>query len=470
MKDFTIHDETYKGRWWAEGNHVLLTTKHPENDEPVAWTRQYNRSGFSELPAGSRWNDGSFHAIGTSVYWWSTTPDGESIKAHMSSLHTWFAKYGNNQHHKRSGFCIRLIRDEDNQGGNATTLKHAGETRAKSFGDPDTIDVLVVTGGLGIDRDQFFDLLEDYHDVKCVEFPLKDESEVFEDISDWKYDVLLLYNATQEIPQKRRDNFVSLLKDKGIGLVVVHHAQAAFQSWHEFHKINGSAFIYYDVQIDGKPWPHSKCKGGMDIPVTVCDKEHPITRGLTDFRVLDETYKGRWWAEDNHVLLTTDHPSNDKPIAWTRQYGQARVFNIQLGHDYHAYEVPQYRDLIIRGIRWTAGAPSAADKPRAELRQTSGSIDVLVDGKPFTRYIYQLDPAKPLAAEKVLFTKPMLHPLRTPSGITVTRGWPFERIEGESPDHPHHAGSSSPMTCLTATGSGTTARSPCPPSSMSRLK
>lgn len=323
---------------------------------------------------------------------------------------------------------------------NATTLQLASKTQVRSFGDPDKIDVLVVTGGLGIDRDQFFNIFNDCRDIKCVEFPLKDESEVFEDISDWKYDVLLLYNATQDISQKRRDNFVSLLKDKGIGLVVVHHAQAAFQGWHEFHKINGTAFIYFDVQIDGKPWPHSKCKGGMDIPVTVCDREHPITRGLTDFRVLDETYKGRWWAEDNHVLLTTDHPGNDKPIAWTRSYGRSRVFNIQLGHDHHAYDVPQYSEMIIRSVRWAAGIPDDADKPKVELRQTSGSIDVLVDGKPFTSYVFQIDPAKPLADEKLLLTKPVLHPLRTPSGIKVTRGWPFEKIEGESPDHPHHMG------------------------------
>jgi len=334
-------DWIYKTR--DEGENPVsiegLAGKNPETN---------NKSGFSALPAGCRWCDGSFHAIGTSQYWWSATPYND-VNGYMSSVHTWFAKYGDNNHKKRSGFSIRLIRDENNKGSKAATMI------PESFGDPNKIDVLVVTGGLGIDRDQFFALFNGRDEFRFVEYPLKDESEVFEDISDWKYDVLMLYNATQEISQKRRDNFVSLLKDKGIGLVVVHHAQAAFQNWLEFHKINGSAFIYYDVQIDGKLWPHSKCKGGMDIPVTICDKQHPITRGLTDFRVLDETYKGRWWAEDNHVLLTTDHPGNDKPIAWTRQYGKSRVFNIQLGHDYHTYEVPQYRDLIIRGICWTDG-------------------------------------------------------------------------------------------------------------------
>jgi uncharacterized protein (TIGR02145 family) len=80
-----------------------------------------NRSGFSALPTGSRWNDGSFHAIGTSLYLWSTTPDTSIIKAHMSSVHTWYAKYGNNQHHKRSGFCIRLVRDVAGQTNESVT-------------------------------------------------------------------------------------------------------------------------------------------------------------------------------------------------------------------------------------------------------------------------------------------------------------------------------------------------------------
>jgi uncharacterized protein len=358
----------------------------------------------------------------------------------MSSVHTWYAKYGNNQHHKRSGFCIRLIRDEANAGGNATTLQPAPATQTKSFGNPDKIDVLVVTGGHHFDREPFFDMFKGCDDIRHVEHPLKDESEVFEDLSDWDYDVVLLYNMTQNISPKRQDNFVRLLKDKGVGVVVVHHAQAAFQSWPEFHQIIGTAYIYFDVEIDGKLWPHCKCKGGQDIAVSIRDDQHPITRGMKDFTIHDETYKGRWWAEGNHVLLTTDHPDNDEPVAWTRQYGRSRVFNIQFGHDQQAYACPEYRDLMVRGIRWTAGTPSAADKPKVELRQTSGSIDVLVDGKPFTSYIYQIDPVKPLAAEGVLLTKPVLFPLRTPSGITVTRGWPFEKIEGESQDHPHHAG------------------------------
>ena len=91
--------------------------------------------------------------------------------------------------------------------------------------------------------------------------------------------------------------------------------------------------------------------------------------------------------------------------------------------------------VLILVVTAVAGAA-----PKVEFKKTEHTVDVLVDGKLFTSYVYDLDPGKPMAAEGVLLTKPVLYPLRTPGGITVTRGWPFERIEGEKQDHPHHIG------------------------------
>ena len=56
-------------------------------------------------------------------------------------------------------------------------------------------------------------------------------------------------------------------------------------------------------------------------------------------------------------------------------------------------------------------------------------VDVLVDGQPFTSYIWP-DTLK----------KPVLFPLRTASGTLVTRGFPLEPRAGERTDHPHHVG------------------------------
>ncbi len=79
-------------------------------------------------------------------------------------------------------------------------------------------------------------------------------------------------------------------------------------------------------------------------------------------------------------------------------------------------------------------------KPKVEFRPTEGAINVLVDGALLTGYVYAINPSRPMAAEGILLTKPVLFPLHTPAGITVTRGWPFEKIEGERQDHPHHIG------------------------------
>jgi hypothetical protein len=56
-------------------------------------------------------------------------------------------------------------------------------------------------------------------------------------------------------------------------------------------------------------------------------------------------------------------------------------------------------------------------------------VDVLVDGQPFTSYIYP-----------TTLKKPVLYPLRTAKGTVVTRGYPMDPRPAERVDHPHHVG------------------------------
>jgi len=61
--------------------------------------------------------------------------------------------------------------------------------------------------------------------------------------------------------------------------------------------------------------------------------------------------------------------------------------------------------------------------------QDTNKIDILIGGKQFTSYRYGSE-----------LTKPILYPVKSPSGLVLTRGFPFEVIPGESNDHPHHTG------------------------------
>src|ERR1700690_3720113 len=56
-------------------------------------------------------------------------------------------------------------------------------------------------------------------------------------------------------------------------------------------------------------------------------------------------------------------------------------------------------------------------------------VDITIDGKAFTSYIWPTS-----------LKKPVLYPLITDEGIPVTRGYPLEPRPGERVDHPHHAG------------------------------
>lgn len=61
--------------------------------------------------------------------------------------------------------------------------------------------------------------------------------------------------------------------------------------------------------------------------------------------------------------------------------------------------------------------------------QDTNKIDVLIGGNLFTTYRYGSE-----------LTKPILYPVKSPSGVLLTRHFPFEIVPGESNDHPHHAG------------------------------
>jgi len=72
-----------------------------------------------------------------------------------------------------------------------------------------------------------------------------------------------------------------------------------------------------------------------------------------------------------------------------------------------------------------------AQAPRVEVatREADRRVDVTVDGKPFTSYVWP-----------TTLKKPTLYPIRAASGALVTRGWPLDPRPGERVDHPHQVG------------------------------
>jgi uncharacterized protein (TIGR02145 family) len=69
-----------------------------------------NESGFSGLPGGTRYSNGTFSDFGSLGYWWSST-EGSTSDAwlrYLNYVHGFVFRYGRR---KGSGFSVRCLRD-----------------------------------------------------------------------------------------------------------------------------------------------------------------------------------------------------------------------------------------------------------------------------------------------------------------------------------------------------------------------
>jgi uncharacterized protein len=74
--------------------------------------------------------------------------------------------------------------------------------------------------------------------------------------------------------------------------------------------------------------------------------------------VLDELYTFVTNPRDVHVLLRAEPSAaglgDDLPLAWTKLYGEGRVYYNALGHFDAQWERAEYQAQILGGLRWAA--------------------------------------------------------------------------------------------------------------------
>jgi type 1 glutamine amidotransferase len=216
------------------------------------------------------------------------------------------------------------------------------------------IRVLVMTGGHAFEKEPFFKLFQNNPDItyKAAEAP-RDYALLRPDAAK-NFDVLVLYTYNRPITEQAKADLVACL-EAGKGLVILHHAIATYPDWPEYWKILGARYYLKSNVVDGVFKPRSAWKEGVPIKVHIADANHPVTHGLQDFEIHDETYKLFDVSKDCHPLLSTEQPLSNPVIAWSKTYAKARVVYIQSGHDHTAYENPNYVQLLRQALRWTAG-------------------------------------------------------------------------------------------------------------------
>jgi len=167
-----------------------------------------------------------------------------------------------------------------------------------------------------------------------------------------RYDVVLFYHMFFPTPDDQGEKAeqkvraaLELLGQTQQGIFVLHHATLAYPDWDLWTDVVGIPDRRFDYHLD----QHLSC--AVEPP------DHPITREIGDFTIDDETYTMASAEADqgNTVLLTTQHTPSMRTLAWTRTFGKSPVFCYQAGHNHQAYEHPQFRALVERGIQWCAG-------------------------------------------------------------------------------------------------------------------
>lgn len=214
------------------------------------------------------------------------------------------------------------------------------------------LKVLIITGGHGFEREPFLKMFQDDPGIAFTEAKHEKNCDAYERGDLLDQDVVVLYDMVKDATETQRARLLSLF-EKGVGLVVLHHALVSHQHWPEYERIIGGRY----PEPDGKGGVVTAEVGyqhDVDIPIVIADKDHPITSGMQDFTLHDEIYWGFRVGSDVTPLITTTHPRSGKTLGWTRSEGKSRVVFLQPGHGPRAFADASYRRLLGRSLRWAA--------------------------------------------------------------------------------------------------------------------
>ncbi len=210
------------------------------------------------------------------------------------------------------------------------------------------LNVLIVTGGHDFDRKSFFEMFDSFQDISYTELKHPEANLQLGQINPKTFDAVIFYDMPKSITEAEKKSYDKLLK-LGKGLVFLHHSLASYQEWDEFKTIIGGKYHEEKDSPASSTYQHD-----VQFKVKISDSKHPVTKGVTDFEILDEVYGNTEVLAGVTPLLTTDHPQSSKIIGWTHQKGDSQIVYLQPGHDKIGYFNPSYQKLVRQAIAFVA--------------------------------------------------------------------------------------------------------------------
>jgi acetyl esterase/lipase/type 1 glutamine amidotransferase len=231
----------------------------------------------------------------------------------------------------------------------ATWLAHPVAPAPAAVAPAKKLKVLVVTGGHGFQAAPFFKMFDDDTGITYTAAKQDKAAEAYDRSDLYDYDAVVLYDSPSVITDAEKARLHGLI-ERGIGLVVLHHAFLSYQKWPEFERLVGAKYLLDDERVGDLVIPESTYTGNADISAKIVAKDHPVTAGLHDFTLHDELYHRMRMGQDITLLVATDA----EPLAWARTEGKSRIVGTSLGHGPGSFSSPEFLQLLRQSIRFVA--------------------------------------------------------------------------------------------------------------------
>ena len=144
------------------------------------------------------------------------------------------------------------------------------------------------------------------------------------------------------------------------GLLNAVRSGAGLAGWHGGMADSFRNSVDYQFMVGGQWVAHPGNIISYEVNLVSDD---PIVAGLSDFQMESEQYYMHV-DPSNDVLATTTFSGEHgdvpwiagtvMPVVWKRRWGKARVFYSSLGHVRKDFEVPEAREIMLRGMLWAA--------------------------------------------------------------------------------------------------------------------
>ena len=258
----------------------------------------------------------------------------------------------------------------------------------------DTLKVLLVAGGCCHDYTSQTKLLkqgiEDRLKAEVTVVLSSDTStkatfKIYES-DDWAkgYDVVIHDECSAQVTDKPYIARILNAHRQGTPAVNLHCAMHSYRS--------GNFRAPVDLGADNAAWYEmigvQSTGHGPKTPIDVIftDSSHPITKGLKNWKTINEELynnvrvysgtsvlvNGNQKTQPNKKELKKNPNAKGKEatavVGWTNEYGprKTRIFSTSLGHQNETVADDRYLDFVTRGILWATGNLTEDGKPTAK--------------------------------------------------------------------------------------------------------